>query len=79
MASRERARLVLAAWTIGDRKPSAEFRSEPDGWSDVNRLTAEEQERRELLDGIQSRLNTAGASNGPVVTVSLRLLRHLAV
>lgn len=67
MECRERARRMLSAWNSG--RPV-------EGVADRERFVSDsgEQERSELLEGIQESLNVGGLRT----SVSLRLLRRLA-
>jgi hypothetical protein len=77
MYCRDQARTLLNALGEGNPVRVRELLSRPgDG---IGARTADEQEWNELLDGIRAGL--AGhdvQSDEPAVTVSLRLLRHVA-
>ena len=71
----ERAKNVLKAWTAGDRARIREL-SAPQG---NTRMSADEQERMELLASIGAGLRSRGMdADAPATAVSIRLLRHLA-
>ncbi len=77
MYCRDRARNILTAWGEGNQVRVRQLLN--NGNRAGYASSAEEQERNELLDGIRAGL-AGGSVNAdePVVSVSLRLLRHLA-
>jgi hypothetical protein len=84
-ASEQRARILLSAWNSGDLRLLQETLMQgwvfgsPDGWP----LTGEaERERLEMLatiaDAMRNWLRRGGDAPAEDLTVSVRLLRHLA-
>jgi hypothetical protein len=84
-ASERRARMLLAAWNSGDLRRLQETLTQgwifgsPDGWP----LSGEaERERMEMLatiaDAMRNWLRRGGDAPAEDLTVSVKLLRHLA-
>ena len=72
MRCRDHARTILSAWRKGDQERVGTLLGQAPGG-----ISSDEEERRELLDGIIARLRSS-PSGDPAAVVSLRLLRHLA-
>ena len=75
MRCRDHARTILSAWRKGDQERVGTLLGQAPGGT--SGISSDEEERRELLDGIIARLRSSPIGD-PAAAVSLRLLRHLA-